>query len=75
MKVKELIARLQDYDPEATVRLMVQPHYPFEDSISGVVERSEFEEEVPDGCSANDVFILDGGQVRYGSRKAWEVAS
>jgi hypothetical protein len=74
VKVKNLIACLQDYDPEATVRLMVQPNYPFEDSIQGVVERREFEEEVPDGCKADDVFILDGGQVRYGSQKAWEVS-
>jgi hypothetical protein len=78
MKVKELIERLRDYDPEANVRLMVQPRWPFEDSIAGVVMRDEFTsvadlKELPPDCKGGDVFILDGGQIRYGLPHAWEV--
>ena len=87
MKVHELIEILQDMDPEATVWLMVQPNYPFEHRLGGVCQRSDWAEEDPEaepwtdrdrwGASesqlpGNDVFILDGGQARYGAAAAWE---
>ena len=28
---------------------------------------------VPKGCEANDVFIVEGDQERYGNKAAWEV--
>lgn len=77
MKIKELIEALQNFDDEAEVYIGNQPHYPFENSICGVVARDEFTtssdfEDEPKG-NMNDVFILEGSQVRYGSRKMWEV--
>ena len=76
MKVKELIEILQDYDPEANVLIMQQPSWPFENEIAGVKAREDFEEPDEDevqseGKEPNDVFILEGTQLRYGSKDAW----
>jgi len=90
MKVHELIEILQDMDPEADVYVMAQESWPFEHSIRGVCQRQDFtdaddEAEPPpeDGdrwrasgssLPANDVFIVEGGQVRYGAKAAWDAA-
>jgi hypothetical protein len=96
MKVRELIAVLEDLDPEAAVYIMSQPNYPFEHAVSGVALREDFtdcddedeedaegEEEVRPAprrdrwtsrdadLPPSDVFILEGEQLRYGSREAW----
>ena len=42
MKVRELIAVLEDLDPEAAVYIMSQPNYPFEHAVSGVALREDF---------------------------------
>ena len=93
MTVAELIDHLEGCDPEATVRIMMQESWPFENSILGIAQRSDFTDECDcdapageheDGCpasdddygdpelAANDVFIVEGRQERYGSRAAWE---
>lgn len=41
MKVHELIAILEDCDPEAEVLLATQPHYPLEFRLAGVTVREE----------------------------------
>jgi len=96
MKVRELIAVLEDLDPEAAVYIMSQPNYPFEHAVSGVALREDFtdcddeDEEEAEGeeegrpapardrwtsrdadLPPSDVFILEGEQLRYGSREAW----
>ena len=53
MTVADLIATLEDFDPEATVVLAIQPRYPFEHSIGDIVEM--------DG----KVYIAEAGQVDY----------
>lgn len=92
MTVSELIERLQECDPDAEVRIMMQESWPFECAISGVAVREQFGpdescecDQVPhdpecpavsgydDGLLANDVFIVEGRQERYGSKRAWEV--
>ena len=85
MKVAELMRLLAEQDPDAEVLIMSQPRWPFEYSVHGVALRSEieqFEQEDgategrrPDGRAANDVFIVEGQQLRYGSKAAWEVAT
>ena len=86
MTVSELMGLLEDCDPNAEVLVMSQPSWPFENSIMGVAVRSEIsgeddddEEEAPssrdDGARPNDVFILEGQQLRYGSRDAWAAAA
>jgi hypothetical protein len=86
MKVKELIAILEEQDPDADVLIMSQENWPFENNVYGVTVRSEIEEndddeedETPaprrDGRASNDVFIVEGRQLRYGSKTAWDVAT
>ena len=89
MKVSELIELLQDQDPDAEVMIMSQESWPFENAVAGVAVREEFvvdddedceddEREEPryeKGTAANDVFLVEGQQLRYGSKAAWRVAS
>src|SRR4051794_20945779 len=95
MTVNELMQMLEDCDPESEIRIMCQPNWPFEVSISGVAVRESFrsrecdcdhrltepheegcpaevEPDYEDGCGPNDVFILEGQQERYGSKRAWD---
>jgi len=77
MTVGQLIAILESYDPDSTVLMLQQPTWPFEYTISGVCERADFSEpEDLEGSKkqANDVFILEGSQLRYGHKDAWECA-
>lgn len=89
MKVRELIEILEDMDPDADVFVMSQESWPFECSVAGVAERGDWLEEDPEaepwsrrdrwGASeaqlpANDVFIVEGSQLRYGAKAAWEAA-
>ncbi len=83
MTVQELIEELEDCDPDAQVILLTQRNYPFENSLIGVVVREDVERAGGDvhdddgetereaGTSANDVFLLEGQQLRYGSGGAW----
>jgi hypothetical protein len=71
MNVKELIEMLEECDPEAKVKFMSQPSYPLEHSIGGIVRRKTFTVDIND--NAEDVFLLEGGQTKYGSKNAWEV--
>ena len=88
MKVRELIEILEEFDSEAEVLLSVQPAWPFEHTLAGVCQRSDLMEE-DDGeaddedqgqglsgeeLPANDVFLVEGTQLRYGSKRAWDVA-
>jgi len=79
MKVKELINRLEDLDPEMEVRIMHQQNWPFEYSIRGCTLRSEFEfpdeEEDSTEETADCVFIVEGTQLGYGNRAAWDAVS
>jgi hypothetical protein len=85
VKVHELIAILRGLDGEASVYVMSQPHYPCEYDVAGVAVRGDFEEVSQDGEATvgdrwtarsselppSDVFILEGAQLRYGSKGAW----
>jgi len=74
MTVQDLIDRLTDMDPDAKVYLMTQEGWPFENSIKGVTLREEIEDEDDDpNLNSSDVFIVEGSQLRYGNRDAWNV--
>jgi len=45
MKIRELIELLEGYDDDLEVRIASQPSWPFENSISGVVSRYDYEPE------------------------------
>lgn len=44
MKVRELIAILEELEGSADVYIMSQPHYPFEHAVRGVAVREDFSE-------------------------------
>ena len=96
MTVQQLLDLLEDKDPDAEVRIMMQESWPFECAIDGVAVREDFaataececdrasttephqddcpaggEPEYGEGCAANDVFIVEGRQERYGDKAAW----
>lgn len=89
MKVSELIELLEEQDPEADVLVMMQEHWPFECRLAGVTTREEIlradrEEDGEDdedeprlerGTATSDVFLVEGEQLRYGSKTAWSVAT
>jgi len=78
MKVKQLMELLEDYAPDAEVLIASQPNWPFEVELAGVVARAECNEPGEDGDDApesaridgtpTDVFLVEGRQVRYGSK-------
>ena len=88
MKVSELIEILEDMDPEAEVLIMSQQSWSFENTLAGVCQRSDLVEEEEgeaededqgrdigsEELPANDVFLVEGTQLRYGSKRAWDVA-
>jgi hypothetical protein len=86
MTVEELIARLEDIRDELggdiEVRLMTQQNWPFENTIEGLCSSREIaeaddEDEEDEGYGDEPVvlFIVEGRQLGYGTKKAWEVCS
>ncbi len=82
MTLDELIQRLEDYRDElggeTQVRLMTQQNWPFENETVGLASGAEIND-----CDDGDdedvdadqvVFIVEGDQRCYGSKRAWEVA-
>ena len=82
MTVQDLIDRLIEYRDvlggDTEVRTMQQPSWPFEYSIEGLVSTDEMRSEDDDTDDSDDseaetkVFILEGTQLCYGSRSAWD---
>ena len=70
MLVQDLIEILETLDPDAEVLLGTQPSYPIETTIRSVVTRKEYDE---DTKNPNEVLILEGRQMGYGCKTAWEV--
>ena len=85
MTLDELIDRLKEYRDDlggdAEVRLMTQQNWPFENTLAGVVsaeEINEFDaEEFQDEDVEDDqvVYLVEGDQLGYGSKRAWELAT
>jgi hypothetical protein len=87
MTIDELIQRLEDYRDQiggdANVRLMTQQNWPFENSICGLAsgaEINDYDEDDEDGSDDEDaaevavLFIVEGSQLGYGTKRAWDVA-
>src|SRR5262245_28443685 len=88
MTIDELIERLEDYRDslggEAEVRLMTQQNWPFENAIFGLTSGEEIndrdyedDEEEEDDENVDDdrvVYIVEGNQLGYGSKRAWDAA-
>ena len=82
MTARELIELLEQCDPDAKVYIMMQENYPFECALSGINIRDSFEScdgddsftlanYTSDTKQPNDVFLIEGRQLSYGSRDAW----
>lgn len=87
MTIDEMIEMLEDYKNEiggdAEVRLMTQHNWPFENAVYGMASGAEINEgededdeddrdqDVPDDAV---LYIVEGSQLGYGSKRAWEVA-
>ena len=81
MTIQDLIDRLEEerdmLGPDAEVRMLSQPNWPFEYSIAGVTIRSEVQrcgdadEEGPEDEEEDCVFLCEGTQLCYGPRDAW----
>ena len=82
MTLNELIERLEEYrdlhGEVCEVRLMTQQNWPFENAIIGLVSGAEINEsdEDDDACVEDDavVYIVEGTQLKYGSKRAWDAA-
>ncbi len=80
MKLDTLIEILNDYREEfggdAEVRLMTQQNWPFENRICGVTSGRDMNEtdddDDQDVADDQTVYIVEGGQICYGSKRAWE---
>lgn len=89
MTLDQIIERLTEYREElggdTEVKLMTQQNWPFENTITGLCSGQEIndhwgpeEDDVEDDEDVEDdvvVYIVEGEQIGYGSKRAWEVAS
>lgn len=86
MTIDQLIERLEEYRDiiggDAEVRLMTQQNWPFENSITGLCSGEEIndsaDEDDPndDGDVEQDrvLYVVEGQQLGYGTKRAWEIA-
>lgn len=82
MTIDELIERLEEYREDlggdTEVRLMTQQNWPFENTVAGLASGAEINErEDGDDEDVDEdrvVFIVEGQQLGYGSKRAWNVA-
>ena len=89
MTIDELIERLEDYRDDlggdCEVRLMTQQNWPFENRIVGLAagweinsaDDDEGDDEDDEADEVDDdrvIFIVEGEQLGYGSKRAWDVA-
>ncbi len=82
MTVSELIQRLEDFNPDAEVRMMIQRHYPLQSELYGVcpeqsLQRGDSEEEDDDDDPQEEkiVYLVEGSHIAYGVKRAWSEAS
>jgi hypothetical protein len=71
MTVAELKELLEGFDDNSQILFMAQPNYPFEYSIEpAIVAREDLHDN--DSGEPTDIFLLEGSQVRYGDKNAWD---
>ena len=83
MTINELIDQLEEYrdsiDGDAEVRMMTQAQWPFEYTIAGITSGEEINTDPLDAEDDNDVeddnivYIVEGQQLKYGSKRAWDL--
>ena len=79
MTVAELIELLEQYEGDQEVRIASQPSWPFEYSISGIVdgnelfEREEESDEILENEYSNNIYLVEGNQLGYFTKRAWDL--
>jgi len=85
MTIDDLIERLEQYRDEmggsTEVRLMTQQNWPFEYTLAGICSGEEIngeaDEDDPDDDGdvddENVVYLVEGTQLGYGTKRAWGV--
>ena len=86
MTIDELIERLEEYRDDiggdSEVRLMTQSNWPFENDIFGLASGQVINDEADDDDPNDDgdveadqvVYICEGQQLCYGTKRAWDAA-
>ena len=79
MTVSELIAMLSEFDGHEEVRFLGQPSWPFEYSISKVIQRQDIvtpDDEEPFDHDENNqpdtVLLVEGSQLCYGEKAGFD---
>lgn len=82
----EILGEYRDrFGGDTEVRLMTQQNWPFENNIYGVTSGAEINDDPDDDdddeAAENDdvaddavVYIVEGGQLGYGTKRAWDAA-
>ena len=66
MTVEELLCELEGMEPDAEVRLAMQPSWPFEYSIGGIVQVSAVDDEsVPEDELPQLIYLSECRQLGY----------
>lgn len=76
MKVKELVKLLEACAPDDDVRLALQPGYPLEHALAGVVSAADLVklDGRDDGPAApRVVYLAEGAWLGYGNRDVWQL--
>ena len=86
MTIDEMIERLEEYRDtiggDAEIRLMTQSNWPFENDIFGLASGEEINDAADDQEPNDDgdvdadqvIYICEGQQLCYGTKRAWDVA-
>lgn len=76
MTVQELIGELEAYDPDADVRFLSQPSWPFEYTIAAVVEATDTSDDLSGyrDTPTPRVLLVEGRQACYGHKRLFEAA-
>jgi hypothetical protein len=84
MTIDEMILRLEEYKYEfggdTEIKLMTQESWPFENRIKGLcshqelIDVAESDSEEATEETEDCIYIVEGGQIAYGSKLAWEAA-
>ncbi|MGH2716015.1 MAG: hypothetical protein ACRDM7_19460 [Thermoleophilaceae bacterium] len=76
MTVQDLIDELQGCDPDAEVRFLAQPSWPFEYTIAAVVEATDQPADLSGyrETPAPRVLLVEGRQACYGDQRLFEAS-
>lgn len=73
MKVKDLLEKLQNADPDAEVVIASQKNYPVLFTVHNVVGSDDVDtNEHEEGEAPKRVYIAEGSSIGYGRRAIWD---